>query len=53
VHSNIPPAARGVGVNRNDSVLIGDELIKMRQPLHVVGFLVLTGQENHDGIVLL
>src|SRR5580700_3957033 len=53
VHSNIPPAARGVGVDRYDALLIGDELVKVREPLHVVGFLVLTGQENHDWIVLL
>jgi len=53
VHSNIPPAASGVGIDRNDAVLIGDELVKVCQPLHVVGLLVLTRQENHDWIVLL
>jgi hypothetical protein len=53
MHSNIPSAARGVGIHRNDARLIGDKLVKVGEALHVVGLLVLTGQENYDRIVLL
>src|SRR5580704_1983969 len=52
LHPNIPPPMQSNRINRDDAVLIR-QLVKSRQPLHVVGILIHAVQQNHHRIMLL
>jgi len=52
VHSYIPFPACGEGIDSDNAVLVS-ELVKVREPRHVVGILIAAMQKNDDRIVLL
>ena len=51
-NSYIPLAAGGVGIDRNDAIFVG-QLVKVREPRHVVGILISRVQKDYNRIVLL
>jgi hypothetical protein len=50
-YADIPLTVRGVGVDGDNAGLVG-ELVEVGDPLHVVGILVATVEEDDYGIVL-
>jgi hypothetical protein len=51
-NSYIPLSAGGVGIDRNDAIFVG-QLVKVREPRHVVGILISRVQKDYNRIVLL
>src|SRR5208282_997259 len=52
LHTDIPPPMQRDRINGDNAVLIR-QLVKSRQPLHVVGILIHAVQQDHHRIMLL